>query len=62
MSKVNPSHYRLDESKVSSDKVHSNRFFCEKEGEIVNCEDEVVSSEEEGMGMESGEEEEVESG
>ena len=40
---------------MSSDRVHSNRFFFEREGEIVNCEDDVVSSEEEDVGVGSGE-------
>jgi hypothetical protein len=62
LSKVNASNYRFEESKVTSERTHSNRFFDQRDGEIVNCEDEVVSSEE--MEMEeqerSGEEEEEE--
>ena len=45
LSKVNASNYRLEESKVSSERTHSNRFFQRVE-EIVNCENEVMSSEE----------------
>lgn len=46
LSKVNASNYRFEESKVRSERTHSNRFFDQRDGEIVNCEDEVVSSEE----------------
>jgi hypothetical protein len=58
LSKVNASNYRFEESKVTSERTHSNRFFDEKDGEIVNCEDEVVSSEEMEEQERSGEESE----
>ncbi len=45
LSKVNPSQYKFieEESKVSF--TSNNRFFNHNEGVIVNCEDEIVSSE-----------------
>ncbi len=58
LSKVNASNYRFEESKVTSERTHSNRFFDERDGEIVNCEDEVMSSEEMEEQERSGEEEE----
>jgi hypothetical protein len=59
-SKVNASNYRFEESKVTSERTQSNRFFDERDGKIVNCEDEVVSSEEMEEQERNGEEEKEE--